>query len=191
MAGRDRQGAVIGGRDQTFEAVLWLFDTAARKVVRTVPMPGNHGSNHQKVQVSADGTRVVVEYEGDVRVIDAESGEELIRHKGRINAGAMAASPDGKWIAFGRHDLYLWDWQSGAEPKEFAATGSFGTERMIFGPDGKALYTAGVGGLVTAYDVAAGRPVCLTTAGGRPIDVERSVHAAPAVGDIDGIAPER
>ncbi len=139
------------------DAALWLIDTAARKVVRTIPMPGNQGGNDQKVQVSADGKRVFVEYEGDVRVIDAKSGEELMRHKGRINAGAMAASPDGKWVAFGRHDLHLWDWQSGAEPKKVAASGSFGIDRMIFGPDGKTLYVAGLGGLVSVYDVATGR----------------------------------
>jgi RNA polymerase sigma factor (sigma-70 family) len=154
--------AIVGvhspdGSDQKFEAVLWLLDTAARKVIHTISMPGNHGSNHQKVQVSADGKRVFVEYEGDVRVIDVKSGEELMRHRGRINAGAMAASPDGKWIAFGRHDLYLWDWQSGAEPKKFATSGSFGTWGMIFDPDGKTLYVAGFGGSVGVYDVATGR----------------------------------
>lgn len=29
-------------------------------------------------------------------------------------------------------------------------------------------------------------PVRLTTADGKPVDVERSGHAAPAVGDVDG-----
>ena len=139
------------------DTALWLIDTAARKVVHTVPMPGNQGGNHQKVQISADGKRVFVEYEGDVRVVDAKSGEELKRHKGRINAGAMAASPDGKRVAFGRYDLYLWDWQSGEEPKKVASVGGFGTERMIFGPDSKTLYVTGAGGIVAAHDAVTGR----------------------------------
>lgn len=156
-----------GDRDKA-ETALWLIDTAARKVLRTVPLPGNYGGNHQKVQLGADGKRVFVEYEGDVRVIDAKSGEELMRHKGRINAGAMAASPDGKLVAFGRFDLYLWDWQSGAEPKKFASVGGFGTERMTFGPDGKTLYVSGVGGLVAVYDVATGRQTRALDLGGPP-----------------------
>src|SRR2546422_430649 len=73
------------GENGKSEHVLWLIDAAARKLVRTVGLPSRIGGNNQKVRVSADGTRVFVEYEGDVQVIDGKTGDELIRHKGRIN----------------------------------------------------------------------------------------------------------
>ncbi|MFO0803579.1 MAG: sigma-70 family RNA polymerase sigma factor [Gemmataceae bacterium] len=144
-----------GDRDKA-DTALWLIDVAARKVLRTVPMPGNHGGNSQKVQVSDDGNRVFVDYEGDVRVVDATSGDVLMRHNGRTNAGFMTVSPDGKRVAYGRNDAFLWEWQTG-EPKKFTAIGGFGLYQMIFSPDGKTLYLAGNGGLVPAYEVPSGR----------------------------------
>src|SRR5262249_40181618 len=84
--------AVVGGHrrkgdDQPPEGALWMIDTGTRKLLRTVSLPGDSGSVHLKVCITADGKRVFVEYEGDVRVIDGKTGDELIRHKGRINAG--------------------------------------------------------------------------------------------------------
>src|SRR5262245_19410371 len=112
-----------GGDRNKADTALWLIDTAARKVVHTIPMPGNHGGNSQKVRVSDDGKRVFVEYEGDIRVIDAKTGDELIRHKGRINAGTISVSRDGKLVAFGRGDVFLWNWETGEEPKKFTSVG--------------------------------------------------------------------
>jgi hypothetical protein len=115
-----------GGTDGKAEHVLWLIDAAARKVVRTVGLASRVGGNHQKVRVRADGKRVFIEYEGDVQVIDGKTGDELIRHKGRVNAGALAASRDGKLVAFGRYDVFLWRWETGEEPKKCTAVGRAG-----------------------------------------------------------------
>jgi len=165
--------AVVGtrwpkGDDVPSEQVLWLIDAAARKVRHSIGLPESLGGNHQKVCVSDDGKRVVVEHEGDVRVFDAKSGEELMRHKGRINAGTLAFSRDGKLIAFGRFDLYLWKWDSGEEPRKFASITGFGTETSGFTPDGKALLTVSSGGRVVSFDVATGRQTATLDLGGRP-----------------------
>src|SRR5207253_6920495 len=113
------------GENGKSEHVLWLIDAAARKLVRTVGLPSQIGGNHQKVRVSADGRRVFVEYEGDVQVVDGKTGDELIRHKGSINAGTLTVSPDGKLVVFGRGEMFLWRWETGEEPKRFAAVGGF------------------------------------------------------------------
>jgi WD40 repeat protein len=152
------------GENGKFEHALWLIDAAARKLVRTVGLPSQTGGNRQKVRISADGKRVFVEYEGDVQVIDGKTGDELLRHKGRINAGALAASRDGKLVVFGRYDVFLWRWETGEEPRKFTAVGYAGTERMQFSPDGKALYIVPHGEVITTWDVATGRQT-----GSRPL----------------------
>jgi WD40 repeat protein len=154
--------AIVGvrqpdGRNGNYECVLWLIDAAARKLVRTVVLPSQILGNNQKVRTSADGKLVFVEYEGDIQVIDSKTGDELIRHKGRVNAGALAVSRDGKLVAFGRFDVFLWRWQTGDEPKNFTAVGRFGTELMQFSPDGKTLYVVPHGEVVTMWDVATNR----------------------------------
>lgn len=156
------------GKDRTAEGVLWLIDTATRTVRHTVGLPGNRAANHQKVSLSGDGKRAVVEDEGDVRVIDTKSGEELMRHKGRINAGSLAVSRDGKLIVFGRYDLFLWKWESGEEPKKFAGVSGSGVENTGFAPDGKTLFAITDGGLVAAFDVATGRRTRALDLGGHP-----------------------
>jgi WD40 repeat protein len=152
------------GENGKTEDVLWLVDTDGRKLAHTVRLPGELVGNSQKVQVSADGRRVFVEHEGDVRVIDGRTGDELIRHKGRINAGTLAVSRDGTLVAFGRYDVFLWRWETGEEPKKFTNVGGFGTELMQFAPDGKTLYIAQSSELITAWDVATGRQT-----GARPL----------------------
>ncbi|MDY3562811.1 sigma-70 family RNA polymerase sigma factor [Gemmata sp. JC673] len=165
--------AVVGthwpkGKDQDSECVLWLIDTPRRTVRHTVALPPRLGGNSQKVALSADGRRAVVEQEGDVQVIDTKSGEELMRHKDRINAGTLAVSRDGKRIAFGRHDLYLWEWESGEEPRKLASRSVTGVETAGFAPDGKTLLAVTDGGLVAAFDVTTGQRVRTLDLGGPP-----------------------
>jgi WD40 repeat protein len=152
------------GENGNSEHVLWLIDAAARKLVRTVGLPSRLGGNNQKVRVSADGKRVFVEFEGDIQVIDGKTGDELIRHKGRVNAGTLAVSRDGKLVAFGRYDVFLWRWETGEEPKKFTWVGNSGTELMQFSPDGKTLCVVPPGQLITTWDVATGRQT-----GSRPL----------------------
>jgi RNA polymerase sigma factor (sigma-70 family) len=164
--------AVVGshwpkGKDADWESAVWLVDVASRKLVRTVGLPANRGGNDQQVVISADGKRVVVEYEGDVRVIEAKSGEVLTRHKGRINAGVLAATADAKLVVIGRYDLYLWAWETGEEPKKFADLGGFGTDTVLFGPDAKTLYVSSRGRALT-FDVATGRQTGILDLGAAP-----------------------
>jgi WD40 repeat protein len=107
---------------------------------------------------------VFVEFEGDVQVIDGKTGDELLRHKGSVNAGALAASRDGKLVAFGRYDVFSWRWETGEEPKKLTAVGRAGTALMQFSPDGKTLYIVPHSPLLTTWDLATGRQT-----GSRPL----------------------
>ena len=141
---RSSAGTGRTGTGAKTEDRLWLIDAAARKVVRTVPLPRATrreqpaGAGQRRRQAGVRRVR------GRLRVIDAKTGDELIRHKGRINAGALAVSPDGKTVAFGRYDVFLWHWESGEEPKKFASIGGLrdGVDRRS-ARDGKTLLRRG------------------------------------------------
>jgi len=139
------------------EPVLWVIDAATRKLIRTVVLKNRLGGNRHIVRISADGKRIFADYEGDIQIIDGKTGDELIRHKGHVNAGALAVSRDGKLVAFGRNDIFLWQWETGEEPRKFVSLPRAGTELMKFSPDGKTLFIATSGDLVTTWDVATGR----------------------------------
>jgi WD40 repeat protein len=147
----------LDGKLDRREGVLWLINATRRQLVQTVALPSEQRANPRHLQVSADGKRVFLEHEGDILVIDGMSGELLNRHTAKINAGALAASRDGKLVAFGRYDLFLWRWETGEEPNKFAAIGGFGTEHMRFSPDAKTLYAVPHGEVVTVWDVATAR----------------------------------
>ena len=152
--------AVSGNHEldnKTNEQALWLIDLAARKLVLTVPALNNGRVNRQNVRISADGKRVFVEREGDVRVIDGKTGDELMQHIARINAGALAASRDGKLVAFGRNDVFLWRWETGEEPKKFTGISGAGAWAMEFSPDGSTLHIVPHGGVLTTWEVTTGR----------------------------------
>jgi RNA polymerase sigma factor (sigma-70 family) len=149
------------------EITIWLVDVAAR-AVRSIPVKGEDRSNHFRIRFTPDGKRLVTGTDGDVRVWDIKSGEELLHQKHRYGADAFALSPDGKTVAFGRYDLYLWRWESGEEPKKFTAIGGAGTELVTFGPDSKTLYVADRAGRTTIFDVATARQTGTLDLGGTP-----------------------
>lgn len=154
--------AIVGqhlpdGESGDYKHVLWLIDAASRKLVHTIDMPTQTGGNHQAVRISADGKRVFVEYQGDIQIIDGKTGDELLRHKARFGAGAIAASRDGKLIAFGRNDVYLWRWETGEEPKKLMKVPGGGIEFMKFSPDGKTLFVSNRGKTISCWDVETGR----------------------------------
>lgn len=142
------------------EAALWLIDAAGRKLIRTVGLPGSRHGAFDKVGISGDGKRVFVESEGEVRVIDGTTGDELLRHKGQVNAGTLTVSSDGKLVLFGRGEMFLWRWETGEEPKKIAAVGGFVTGLIQFAPDGRTLYaTDDRSGVLHTWDVATGRQI--------------------------------
>lgn len=140
----------------------WLIDVPRRAVVHTLRLPEVAHSVGHAVRITPDGKRVFTMLDGDLRVWDARTGDELIRQSVRSpgGPGALAVSSDGKTVVFGRHDLAAWEWETGREPKPFATLGGFGTELFAFAPGGTTLYVQPYGGgPLRAWDVAAGRQV--------------------------------
>ncbi|MBX9622986.1 MAG: sigma-70 family RNA polymerase sigma factor, partial [Gemmataceae bacterium] len=138
---------------------VWLVDVRRRKVARTLRLDDERRSNYLRVAFTPDGKRLVTAVHGELRVWDVRTGDELLRQSAKTGMDAFAVSPDGKRVAFGRYDLYLWDWETGEEPRKFAPVGSFGTEAIAFGPGGKTLYVVTPGRRVDVLDVPSGRLV--------------------------------
>ncbi|HEX4608236.1 MAG TPA: sigma-70 family RNA polymerase sigma factor, partial [Urbifossiella sp.] len=149
----------VGGRHvtnkETFEGhpAVWIVDPAARKVLRRIDPAGIDRDDRMAVRISADGKRVFTAAEGDIRVWDARTGDELLRHKSKARSDAFAVSPDGKLVMFGRYDLLLWRWETGAEPAPFARLGGWGTEVAWFARDGRSVNVVR-GGQVAVWDIA-------------------------------------
>jgi RNA polymerase sigma factor (sigma-70 family) len=168
-------------------AAVWLVDTTARKVLRRLDMPGVDRAVHQSVRVSADGRRVFTAADGDLRVWDAGTGDELLRHQHRGGSDAFAVSRDGKAVAFGRYDLHLWRWDTGEEPKPFARFGGFGVEAAWFAADGRSVYVDRTGsGQLAAWDVTTGRQT-----GHVPLSGALSVYAVSPDGKTLALAVHR
>ena len=154
--------AVIGthwpnGDEAPSEAAVWLVDTVNRKVVQTLRMPDKNHTVSQSVRITPDGQRVFTAVDGEIRVWHAKTGVELSRFKGHAGSDGFTVSQDGKLIAFGRNDVFLWKWEKGEEPKHFLTVSGFGTELIQFAPDGKSLVVETHGGIRHRYDVATGK----------------------------------
>jgi WD40 repeat protein len=96
------------------------------------------------------------ELPGEVKVWDAQTGQELRTIKGA--GDSVAFSPDGKRLASGSLDrtVKVWDAQTGQELLAFKGhTSTVGS--VAFSPDGKRLASAGAGGAVKMWDAQTGQ----------------------------------
>jgi RNA polymerase sigma factor (sigma-70 family) len=171
--------AVIGGQFPDNQPIvrfqmrqtLWLIDTRAKTVVHACPMQGTRNLSGDKVRIMRDGKQVVTADDGEVRVWNAETGDELIRQsiKREAGSGYLAVSPDGKTIAFGRYNINVWRWQDGKEPTKIGSVGRSGSELFAFAPDGKALFIQPLdGNPMRMFDVSTGRQIGTFDAGYHP-----------------------
>jgi RNA polymerase sigma factor (sigma-70 family) len=144
-------------RAAPWQLTVWIVDAAARKVLRSVALPDYEHSVRHTVRFAPDGKRLFISLDTQIRVLDVNSGEELIRQKHKEWPDVFAVSPDGKTVVYGRYDLYLWKWEAGEEPKKFVSLGGFGSQLAAFGPDNKTLFVAASGGRVLLFDLATGR----------------------------------
>ena len=157
----DKDGALA-------EPVAVIVDVPGRKIVRTFRIADDQYTDKLWGRFTSDGKRLVVaNRRGGLRVYDAGTGDELLRQSAR-GIDAFALSPDGKTVAFGYSDLFLWDWESGEEPRKFTAVSGVRIETIGFGPDGKSLYLAEGDGRVGVWDIKAGRKVEVLNVGSSP-----------------------
>jgi WD40 repeat protein len=106
---------------------------------------------------SPDGKRLASAHSGEVKVWDAQTGQELFSIKGGVSSTAdfrkcLAFSPDGERLAssFGRGgegEVKVWDAETGLELLTVPGSGG-----VAFSPDGKRLASGTEGGTVTIYD---------------------------------------
>src|SRR5205823_11098144 len=124
---------------------LRFRDVGSGKEVRQVPAVKEGDAGFRELRFSADGQRFLVYTHSEaLSVRDVKTGKELRR----VELGpqgtspiALALSPDGKTVAFGK--LYgdarvrVWDVESGTE--RLANAGHRGAATVSLSPDGRTL----------------------------------------------------
>src|SRR5688572_490974 len=111
LYGHDRRGLPAP------DSALRLYDLATRKVLWTSVDDEIYVSGNFRVHFSPDGKKLITGSALDLRVWDASTGKELVRHKVRVGSAGLAFSPDGRTVAFQTENtgLAVWAWE-GADP---------------------------------------------------------------------------
>ena len=110
-----------------------------------------------QVAFSPDG-RCLLSTDGDMRLWDIASGQELLRFERVVETIHDAAfSPDGRYILSGGYggDIRLWDVASGRALRHWGKRNSGHFLRVAFSPDGHSALSAS-GGEVCLWDIASG-----------------------------------
>lgn len=124
-----------------YDKTLWLFDLAARKIVRIFR---GHTNYVRAIAYSPDGkTLVSGDDSGAVKVWDTATGNEIRQLNGNNGeVKAVVFSPDGKLIATaGGQGVKIWDAASGNMLRSL--TDDSGIQSIQFSPDGKSLISSG------------------------------------------------
>jgi WD40 repeat protein len=185
--------------DKGFASLLRLYDLKDRKTVWTVRPKGAELQLISAIRFTPDGRRLLtLSRPGDVRVWDAATGDELRRENIPDTAYQFQLSPDGRTIAAGYTDLYVWNWDGDTPPRKIDMGSRRSFDSIQFGPDGKTLYVSGYGGVARkGFDVATGRPTGYLDLGdqaewfsfspdGKTVAVGRSPNRTDA-GDREGV----
>jgi RNA polymerase sigma factor (sigma-70 family) len=136
-------GFMVGGGSDPWLGFVRVLDTATGKEVRSFSRPERDG-NHCSLVFTPDAKFLAsLGGAGAVRIEEIATGTELLRQKipGDV-VSEMALSPDGNtmalWSGPNSHRLYLWDWQSGEEPRELQVPRHV-ARHLCFSPDSKLL----------------------------------------------------
>jgi WD40 repeat protein/serine/threonine protein kinase len=145
-----RLAVVSQGRDQP-QGQLNVWDAATGQELLTVKAQARFGPG---LAYSPDGRLLATTDAGTVRLRDAATGKEVRSFEG--GAVVVAFSPDGRWLAAGGNQLWVWDLAEGKEV--FRYKGQGGTaENLAFSPGGRWLAATGLITTTRVWEVATGR----------------------------------
>lgn len=139
-----------------------------------------------------------ISYDKTIRLWDAVAGKSLRTLPAGVEWPlALAASPDGQWLAAGGKDklVRLWNLAADEPPKELTVP-SKGTLRIVFAPDGKSFATCGEDdGRIGLWDVTLAKATkSLTAEDPDDKNQRRSLFAAaflPAGKQVAGCGADR
>jgi WD40 repeat protein/tRNA A-37 threonylcarbamoyl transferase component Bud32 len=138
-----------------------VLDTTTWKPVFTVPERGHARCNFA---FAPDSHHLAVSREGHVVVLEVPSSREL-RRIGvfGVSAGAVAWSPDGRWIAAAPNPegmaarvIRLWDAETGSEAHALPLTAGESIQALSFSPTGRRLASAGFDDQIRIWDTESG-----------------------------------
>ncbi|MGI8981283.1 MAG: WD40 repeat domain-containing protein [Pirellulaceae bacterium] len=146
---RDGKQIAVGGywspedRTKPTQGELRVLNTATGATIKTFPRE-SRDANNLGLTFSKDGRLLFsLGYQGILRVEEIASGAEILQNKFPADNGpALALSPDGKTLGIvcgpNARKFFLWDWQTGAEPREIKLVAAEGGDgQMVFSPSGR------------------------------------------------------
>ena len=178
----DNRYVLVGVRLAFVDGVAVLYDLETGAEVRRY---ASHDDPVRNVSVSTDGTRVLAAtYNGLVVIWDFNTGEYLTHYEGgEISVQAAVFAPNSHRAAFVAFDVdartivFTWDADTGVATTPVILSESNEYEAMALHPDGNRLLVGHDEGILTLWDIAAGKEI------GRA-----AVDAVDKENDIFGVA---
>jgi WD40 repeat protein len=132
------------------QGTVRVMDPSTGRVVRTLSgLP-----NPSRTALSPDGRRLALTTDGEVVVIDLETGEEAFDLPESGESPDVAWSPDGRYIAAANPTAGGRVWDAVTGELRFALAGrSDEVQRVAWSPDSSRLATGGVDGVATPWQI--------------------------------------
>jgi WD40 repeat protein len=135
---KDRQFAVLSlYHFETRLNELCLYDLKQLKDVWRVKYENPRSRSLSFCLFTPDAKKIVVALEGEIRVFEAKTGEELLKETMKSQAREYFLSPDGKIILGVGYEIMVWHWQTANPPQVLKKGTGFGYEEAFFSPDSR------------------------------------------------------